>query len=876
MKKIFLQYNSIRKSLADKYADIQEQKIESDQEIYNYLNFLLFFNARSFYIPENTDFDELCGSLSKWLSDEHKLSVERSDIHDIITLKIVNTSKLAKFFGFSKPVSLVISKKGSYLSFFFIDTKWFDNPTYDKKLQKGSFFTNFFVDNIEKFIFDFLHQNNKNTNVLNYASNENFYVEKFNSAFQNFFLADREDKEILLAWLPVNSLKNIASNKTYDKKSNWFFVMSNFDSFLLCFDKNGIIIDAFDLQNRKIEVKKKFKTNINVENYLWTASLSDYSKYSEISKCSSLSNLTRINEFVKLNVSKSKNYNYFNFAKFLLSQLDEILAPIKIFLLDFIIDKQKTTKEYTENGKLNKIVTDILNSSQAEEALVFWFNDWKLSKEQSVFILKILSEASENKLQLKSIFPFHSLVYQNILVNEKEKYNKILYDIEFSRHLIGIEKYDEAEKILKNDLKKMPDLAVFDLLPPSNVDPTGELSGKFLKVLILDLLSNVVPQKEAKNYIKDIAQLQPLSINKVYDLTAVDDEVLKRKSKAVLNILKGEGLNQIPDKQTTKYLAANPKDLNELKHESVQKNGTLHSFTKWISTYKTPEVSAVKKFADRMTPAKHQNVAEIIADLIHFFAFQNLEVYISYGEYSVGVRAYEANPPFIVIGNEHLIENSPYILTYNELKFAIAYELAFLYFKFSKITATDIWRGAMEKGNFVLDSFINLIPFAGNVSSLLKNAQKINLLSNFIQKNEQISRTLSKGQKIITAGEKSTSLLIIASQMLDAIKNTKPSKENAKKEELIAISRMMQITADRIALLITNDIVSAVRSTFLTSKIHLENLVYANKYGLNSFILKKNEHEEYINLNFAVRFASMFSFWFSDKFETFYKKIIEK
>ena len=111
--------------------------------------------------------------------------------------------------------------------------------------------------------------------------------------------------------------------------------------------------------------------------------------------------------------------------------------------------------------------------------------------------------------------------------------------------------------------------------------------------------------------------------------------------------------------------------------------------------------------------------------------------------------------------------------------------------------------------------------------------------------------------------------------MINAMGSVVPNDKTTKRQELIAISRMMQITVDRVGLLICNDPVSAVRSSFLTSKNLVDNLPYVQKYGINSFLLKKNDEGNYYNQNFAVRFASLFSFWISDDFDKIRKEIIE-
>ncbi|MBN2892057.1 MAG: hypothetical protein JXL97_09335 [Bacteroidales bacterium] len=875
MKKIFFEHNFLRKKLFEKFNDSVEDKMDNEEEKFEYLRYLLYAVGKSYYVPQNVDFNDLVEKLADWFTEQHKLKVEKLNVNDIQVLKTSASSKVAKMLGLSRPMALILDKNENYLSFMFLPPEWFDSPQIDKKLEKTGFFSNLFVDNIEKFIFEYLHEHNPNKSLLEFASSDNYFVENFLPKHQQFFLAEREENEVLLAWLSVSSLKKLAQNKDFAKNVSWFYLLTNYDSLLLGFDKNGDVVDAFELQNRAMTVKKSIRTTIMVDSYEWTATMSNASLYKDIAPCLAFDENMRLSEVAKLNVSSSKNYKYYDYAKFLLSRLNDVVSPLTAFVLDYIVDSNKATEDYSKNDRLNTILLNILNSSQAEELLVFWYNDWKLNLEQSVFVVKLLIEASENQQHLKEIFPLHSAVHEALIKKEKDSYNKILYNIEYCRHLIAIDKNKEAEKIIKNNLKKLPDQSILDLLPSENIDPTGDLSGRFLKVLLLELLASAQNEKASANTIRDIAMLQPLVKNRIYNLSGIADENLKERSNTILKILDGSGLVKNTEAVSTKYKVIESDEIEAVKHSSIQKKGMLSSFSKWISSYKIPDFSTVKKYADRFSPTKHEQVADIIADLLHFFNFENLEVFIAHGEYSVSIRAYEAETPFLLIGNDHLNPDSPFYLTYNELRFVLASELAFLYFKFSRITSSDIWRGTMDKGNFVLETVISLIPFAGSMTSLAKNATKIRALSTFLEKNEQISKLLVKSQQLATVSEKSTGILHVASQMMQAMNSATPKGDSAKKDELVAISRMMQITADRIGLIICNDPVSAVRSVFLSSKNLVENLTYAQKYGLNSFLLKKNDQGNYYNQNFAVRFASMFSFWLSDDFENIRKKIID-
>ncbi len=877
MQRNFFEHKQLRKQLIDTFSEAQEDLLVTDEDKFDYLRYLLFKIGKSYYISPDTELSDISEALKIWFETEHKLEVEQQEIIDLQILNLTPKKGIAKFLGISKPTSLVLYKNKTYFSYLFMSPEWFTEPKIDAKNEKTSIFSNLFVDNIEKFIFDFLMKSYSDKKILEYVSGENYFVENLTPNFQQLILAERAENEVLLAWLNIAGIKKSGTDIELHKKLTWYYLLTNIDSLLIGFDKNGEIIDAIDLLNRPLKLKKGIRNSVIVDEYEWTPSLTNSSLYSLLEDVVTLDASSKTRKIASLNVKNSKSdFKFYSYAKFILSLIDDITVPLTIFLLEYIQNKEEAEKQYLDNDKLIEILTDLLNNAESEEQLTFWFNDWKPNIEQGVFIAKMLISASQNNEHLKKVLPFHKLVHQLATENEKDEIDKILLDIEYSRHLISLEKFEEAEGIISKDLKKLPDQNISDLLPSETVDPTGHLSGQFLKVILLELLAETQNTEDAEVLTKQVAELQPLAIDRIYKLTSVSNETLKNKASVVLGIIKEGGLSPINEHKSVKVKMLDKKDIELLKHQTLRKKGALNSFSKWVSSTKMPDFSTIKQYAEDFSPAKHSQIADIISDLLILFGFNSIQVYIAHGELSVGIKAYEDDISFLVIGGEHLNPDSDYYLTFNELKFVIASELAYLYFKFARITSSDVWRGAMEKGNIVVSTLIDIIPFAGSIGAVAKNAAKVKVLSDFLEKNEQISRFLVKSTKIADITNKSEGIISIASQLTNSINMSILKEDNDKNDQLIAISRMMQITADRVGLLYNNDPVSAVRAVFLTSKEFSSQLPAVQKYGLNSFLLKKDIEGHFLNQNFAVRFASMFSFWLSDDFDTLYKKIISE
>ncbi len=870
MHKFFLSFNEFRKKLIKKYKDIPVADITDEQTKVDYLNYLLASFGEIFHIKRSFDTDSFFNSLKNWLETDQKIKIEEQELGDIKIFALANTSKIKKFLGLNKTVFMAIGVFDTILSFYFLPYDWLENPTIDKKNEKNSFLQNIFVDNIAKYILQYITSSFSETE-LNYASSDNYLVSGLDAHKQQFVLSELQPEEVLLGWQKAGTMKLMAGNKDFYKKLSWYYLLTSNDSMLVGFDNTRVVVEAFDLHNREMSVGG-LRPVVEVSEYQWNISVSSVSKYKKLAEVATLTAKERIKNIAIVNFKESGNsFKYFDFAEFLLRISKSETAELSIFLLDYIRDSEKAKEEYTKNEKLKTILEKIIEHPQAEELLVYWYKDWQPPLDQALLIKKMFDEIADGDMLLeKKTLPLHKLVYEDAIANEKDDIKKILLDIDYCNHLINVGNSKEAEKILKKDLKKLPDISLADLLPADDVDITGKASGQIIKVMIYDLLAKASKEKKAVEYKQKAAVLQPLNPERLNILIEDKNAQVAQKAEIILKICTEQDLEPIEKAHEEKYLRLSGKIKDRIIHPALKNKKTSTSITKFIASQSMPDIESIKDYAEAFDARKYPLLASIVADLQAFFTFQNIEIYIAHGEKSVGIQAYDGNPPFLTIGNDHLDIDSPFFLTYNELKFALAVEFAFIEYKFAKLTGSDLWRGAMNTGLEIAETLLAIVPVLG----VVKNILQVNALANIVEKYKLLEKTKS-AEKIAKSSQE---ILLTASETLGIMKKTfdKKDKNSADKiENFLAISRIMQISADRTALILTNDITSAVRSVFLTSKDLYLQLEMVKKYGLNRFLLQKDEKGKFLRENLSVRFASMFSFYLSEDFEKIRNSIIE-
>ena len=164
----------------------------------------------------------------------------------------------------------------------------------------------------------------------------------------------------------------------------------------------------------------------------------------------------------------------------------------------------------------------------------------------------------------------------------------------------------------------------------------------------------------------------------------------------------------------------------------------------------------IKSYSEPLNTKNYPEINNIVTDIKVAFNLEGLETFISRGDKSVGITSFEATIPFLIIGGEHLNPESQYYLTLSEIKFAILllklfWQWSHLYFKHSRITSTDVWRGTMEKSIFVVDALLSVLPVVGILGKSFGYFEKLKSFASLLQKSEKLTNITSKSQIVLNS-----------------------------------------------------------------------------------------------------------------------------
>jgi len=831
----------------------------------NAIKIKLFQEGNILYLPQGFNMDLLHQTFEKWFSEEKKVTLQFISEDSVFQYIYKPTQGLRASMGITGSFSLLITIFEDQFIFLINPSDWMDKieKPDSKILQFGKLLQENYEDEIIALI--------KNQ-LLSQIPFERFAVQTSNrfiqplSEHENFWIAvHQQSSEILLAWLEVSEIKKCSNSEINKRKLKWKYFLTSQSAGLIAFNEFFELEFFKDLSQISLHVKPELGRNtVIADDCEWLSKLSNDSLFSEVAELSKLSTLDRIREIARMNwISASKNKESKQVA---LSLLDFIIKKAevpfdqftRIFIEYFDHNNQQLLSTFS-NEKLSILIKSLLEDDNSEQKFIDWFAQWDIKYNDAAVIVQILLNISNSPELMSRVLKIHKQVRELITKECSDKLALAVFDIEYCRHLLACGEKKEAVKVIEQNLEVLPDESISEILPFDDISPTGAASGQIIRITFLDLLFEAKEELKSEKYLREAAMLQPLVLKRMEVLYEIAQKDLKEKALEVIKCFQTEGLSSASiniELSPKNSIDSDTADI--LKHPLERKGNLFDSLQKWIASVKKPDYSVIKAYSELISLQKYPEQYHIIEEIKNYFGMPEIEVYISRGEKSVGLRSFQGKPAFLILGGDHFDKGSPYYLTVSELKFAVASEISHLYFKHSLITSGDIWRGAVEKGNMVVDALLSIIPVFGFIGKGVQMLTRLKTFAKVVQGAEKVTRITSQGKNIITVAEQ-------AGELYKQVK-TKDFKED-KELELLASSRIMLLTADRAGLFFCGDLKSAVRSMFLINKGYYEVFPTATLNGINEVLVSKDNENGYKFSELSIRLSHLIRFYISQEFE---------
>ncbi len=824
----------------------------TDKDVFNLKSFLIK-SGKTIYTYDNFNFEVFISSLKLYLHNELKLSTDAEERKDgIIQINFRSISSLAEKLNVAEKYSLLFLKENLFLKTEIIPYIFLEKGEQKSKFNPAKLLNTSYRKNIVEFAENKVFSGYSKTNSEELNELENIFVET--SALNERILRKQLVKgEQILCNLHFQNIKQNREKKDIKELSSGFVVADKNHIFLILLNKNDDIIDCFEI-NKPISINKNLlRTTVIIENYTISPKRQNSNLFTKLIDIQKVRGIERIRKTAELNYYEKKYKGAAELLKQLIKQENNPNDNFLLLLSDFKTNKQ-SLQDFISENELSETINNILNNKEDDNFLNIFSDNYKISFKDRIVFLNLFSETAKTDAAQKKVFLFYKAIRPKFIKKNKNKINRIVFDVKYAEFLIKSNRKHTAKKILKKILKDLPDETVSALLPPQDLDLTGDYSGQFLKVRILDLLAQVKGTENSAKEIQKTGVLQPLNKNRIEHLTTVSD--IKSRAEEALDILIGKSLfsNTDPVCKTT----FNPLSDTDIKLRLVintgKKNNTFYNLQKWISKVKEDDYSTVKKYSEKITSETHNTLFAVLKNTSTVFNLNDTEFYITKGERKNKIIGYAGNPPFILIGSEHTDRDSRLYMNLSELRFSVASESAHIYFKHTKLTSKDVWRGLTDKGALFADTALAVIPAAGVISKAIQNVPRLNLLS-------KIFKATATG---ISTGKTAYDAALKISEFYGKIKT---GSKTEKRQSLLAASGIMQYTADRAGLLLCGNLTSAVKAVFLNGDFEETVFKEIKQTSLQDFLLKQNSDGTYKHQQTALRIANLFSFYFSDDYE---------
>lgn len=406
-----------------------------------------------------------------------------------------------------------------------------------------------------------------------------------------------------------------------------------------------------------------------------------------------------------------------------------------------------------------------------------------------------------------------------------------------------------ARPSLEAILEDLPPVDVLDVSPQEQGGGSAELRDHLLTLLVAVRGEG----RECLPTLIELAHLRPFDGERLDAVLEHAEDGLKDRARQVAGLLGSEGLVEPPrpPEPAASALAKPPVALDEraveerLRHPAARSRAVLERLQSFIAEVDVPNHGALRDYCEKLQPGKSA-VSDVVADACVTLGAPGVTAYVSRGDKSIGVRAYEGGPNFVLIGGRHLEPDSPHYLTLPELRFAVATEIAHLRFGHARVTSSEVWSGALEKGKATFDMLLSMLP----AFKLAKWADRLKTLAEKVPSgvaNKVVGQTTRWFGKVPDSRPRDPAL----------DKGT---------EVLIEAHRMMQLSADRAGLVFSGDLAASVRAMFKLRPVYHAELGVAQRIGLGPALARRTPEGEMLLPDLWVRVGALVGFYLSEDY----------
>ncbi|MEC7988275.1 MAG: hypothetical protein VX278_24120 [Myxococcota bacterium] len=622
------------------------------------------------------------------------------------------------------------------------------------------------------------------------------------------------------------------------------------------------------LTRQQLQINKGFgRAQINCGPQEWLATLTNPDKFEQVSDLIPLESFDRIRSAaMRLKRSRSPFQ-----AKRLFGALQNSADPLDRFISAWMY----------EGEDLSDILAQLMQEESNAKRLQDWVTEADLSTQEINIILKRCFLLSITPQEARWSLGLHELKMEKLKTPSPEE------ELEFIEHLFftGHNVEDRLQRLLEH----LPNEEWQFAIPKHVLNITNEQAARSITLRANILLGRVHAQDPNRHpdILRRLARCEPLSLKRAREMQASSNEKVAQYGREIIHLLEAGELTPKPESSLQNVRPLQKEDLEIIRHPITRSSGVLNGLQTWLADIEAPDYGLLQAYCEQITIQNYPKLYEEVQSLCKILNMPSPPVYISWGKRSTGLRSHEEPEPFLLIGGEHLSSDSGYSLTPSELRSLLAMELTHLKLKHSRVTSDELWRGVISKGAFILGTTASLLPLIKHVpSTWLSKIQAYDIAKTIVPNRwlqkiyeadsaEQLPKLVN--QNIGKLTDEVGGIVDNANTALDKassfIPNPKAENINVDPQDILFAHRAMQFSADRAAVLCTQNPIATIHSIFLSNPILHPHLASVKEKGLLAFLLESSPQEDLAKQDLMIRSAAIIAFYLSDEYQQLCKEI---
>lgn len=516
-----------------------------------------------------------------------------------------------------------------------------------------------------------------------------------------------------------------------------------------------------------------------------------------------------------------------------------------------LITRFPKRKFIEENSNNNIIFQFISNHKDFSIYLLKVIEDWQIKLEEQVQFLNFLLANTEH-YNYYHISDFYTHIFKAQTNTKKDK--DLNFRLGYINYLKKTKQYYIAIPIYEELIYQVEEDNLLDIISDSKINIIDGEHSNQLRIQLLEDLAKIKTELKTSNddELLKLAILQPLTTIRIDNLKTATKTVLKQKAEVVCSTMSIASFNcedKIPTKLSPETYEK--ENLFELVVPECfkKKQGFLQTLTNLIAQIDPPDYSNVLQFSEKVTESNQPRLYRILKETSKILSITSIECFLGRGNYSSEIIGVEGATNFLIVGCDYLDEKNIKYLSYKELQFLISIELSHILFEHTRLTSKDIWRGAKNKSLNLAQVLLIALPVLGTLGNVIGKYANISYLGKMINGIDRINNVVEKGQTAIEYSGKVRTII---------------SKKEEKEKNLLATSRLMEISADRAGLLITKDIKSCLTAILKSDSDFEQTKEFIEKKGVLTFLKQQNEELEYLNQSYIIRLKMLFNFYLTN------------